>query len=113
LKPSAQQSRTSRALNNDFKEALKHITGEELHLKERARPQMERFIAASPANDRKFLEDWYNKEGNLDPTVANIYRFSFNQWKREDKSRSAKKSRSMRGKVKRKDDKRLGARLPG
>ena len=96
----------------NFTEALKHITGEKLHhLKERARPWMKRFIAACPADDRKFLEDWYNKEADMDNDVADFYRGFFIEWKREEKSRTAKHSRSKRGRVKRKDDKRLNPRL--
>jgi hypothetical protein len=95
-----------------FTEALKHITGEKFHhLKERARPWMLRYIAATEAN-RPFLQDWYNNERDMDEAVAEIYRDFFRRWKPEEISRSAKHSRSKRGRVKRKDDKRLGARLP-
>jgi hypothetical protein len=98
----------------NFNEAVKHITGEKLHLY-RAHDWMERYIAEIIAN-KKFLEHWYHNEGNLDEWAADFHRDLFRRWKREYKSRKAKQSRSKRrerGRVKRKDDKRLGPRLPG
>jgi hypothetical protein len=94
-----------------FKEALKHITGEKRP--KRAAQWIERFIAGCPDDDKKFLKDWYRNKGNLDLMVADLYRSFFAEWKKEEKSRTAKKSRSKRGRVRRKDDKRLGARPPG
>lgn len=94
----------------NFNEALKHITGEKLHLY-RAHQWMKRYIAETLAN-KKFLEDWYSKEYDLDEMTVEFHRDFFARWKREYKSRQAKQSRSKRGRVKRKDDKRLGARLP-
>ena len=88
-------------------------------------PQIEKFAegwAQAIIDKRKheFINDFY----------ARACREQFLKFKEEDKSRKAKKSRSMRkpdeqgkekqnearskrGKVKRKDDKRLGARVPG
>ena len=78
-----------------FKKAIKLITGEKQH-PGRALDWMERFIAAAPANDKKFLEEWISKRGNLDRMVADFYRDFFADWKKEERSRSAKGSRSKR-----------------
>jgi hypothetical protein len=93
-----------------FTEALKRITGQKLHLY-RAHIWMKLYIAEIIAN-KKFLEDWYTNEGDLEEWAVDFHHDLFRRWKREYKSRKAKHSRSMRGRVKRKDDKRLGPRLP-
>jgi hypothetical protein len=84
----------------NFNEAIKHITGEKLHLY-RAHKWMKLYIAETIAN-KTFLEYWYNNEGDLDQWAVDFYRDFFGRWKREYKSRKAKQSRSKRGKVKRK-----------
>jgi hypothetical protein len=75
----------------NFKEAIKHITGEKLrdHPK-RAEDWMKRFIEAAPAKDKKFLKKWHANQDDLDWFVADFYRIHFNRWKKEEKSRSAR-----------------------
>ena len=54
---------------------------------------MERFIEAIPtkaADDKKFLKNWFARKDDLDQTVAAFYRGFFVQWKKEEKSRSAR-----------------------
>jgi len=50
------------------------------------------------------------EEKGFDEVQIFNFRNAFQNWKKEEKTDQAKKSRSLRGKVKRKDDKRLGAR---
>jgi len=77
-------------MNLNFKDAAKHITGEKRP--ERASKWMERFIKAAPRNDKKFLKKWFANQHDMTWNFADWYRIHFAQWKREEKSRSAKAS---------------------
>jgi hypothetical protein len=76
------------------------------------------FVRAAFPNDKKGASEAIAairliKEKGFDEIQIGTFRDVFQNWNKEEKTNQAKKSRSKRGKVKRKDDKRLGARPPG
>ena len=72
----------------NFKEAIKHVTGE--NRPKRAYEWMERFIEAAPAKDKKFLKNWFANQNQMRWSVADFYRPYFAEWKRDEKKRSAR-----------------------
>jgi hypothetical protein len=93
----------------NFNQAVKHITGEKRFYRRDdygALGWMKRFIEAIPtkySNDKKFLKHWFANKNDLDGIVADFYRGFFAQWKREEKSRSARLS-SLRAKPRQKSN---------
>ena len=115
----------------NFEEFIRHVTGQERGeraLKDFKAYLVNHFFLEHPNAPRpqieKDAEQWVEviidkrKNEFINDFYAARVREQFLKFKTEDKPRKAKKSRSMRkthkrrGKVKRKDDKRLGARLP-
>jgi hypothetical protein len=90
----------------NFNETVKHITGKKgkKFRLSRGLQWIERFIEAAPAKDKKFLRDWFNNKGNLDRIIADFYRGHFINWQKEEKSRTARKSRSRHKVHKRTDE---------
>jgi hypothetical protein len=123
----------------NFEEFIRYVTGQDREphaLKDFKAYLVEYFFLEHPNALRpqieKDAEQWAEliidkrKREFINDIYAARVREQFLKFKEEDKSRKAKKSRSMRkpdeqgkktspkrGRVKRKDDKRLGARLPG
>ena len=111
----------------NFEEFIRHVTSQERGdraLKDFKAYLVEYFFLEHPNALRpqieKDAEQWAEliidkrkRESFINDRYAALVREQFLKFKEEDKSRKAKKSRSMRGKVKRKDDKRRGVRLPG
>jgi hypothetical protein len=119
----------------NFEEFIRHVTGQEREpraLKDFKAYLVNYFFLEHPNAPRpqieKDAEQWaeviIDKRKNefINYFYAASVREQFLKFKKEDISRKAKKSRSVRtakesrskrGRVKRKDDKRFGARLPG
>jgi hypothetical protein len=85
----------------NFEDAVRHITRRERlnkHVKGKecgALEWIQRYIEAIPTKysaDKKFLKQWLANKNDLPEDVADFYRGFFAEWKKEEKSRSARLS---------------------
>jgi hypothetical protein len=95
----------------DFESQVKVITGQ--NRLDRALPWFRRFLNSRCANEdmtERAMAKY--REMVFDPEDLNSRKDAFAKWKTAELSRVRREARSKRGRVKSKNDKRLGARLP-
>jgi hypothetical protein len=96
----------------DFERGVKFITGQDRL--DRALPWFRRFLKSRFANEdvaEKAMAEY--REKAFAPEQLDSLKDAFAKWRTGEVSRTRSEARAKRGRVKSKNDKRLGARLPG